>query len=595
MDRVRYFWANLQLMRKILLAAFILYGNHLVAQTSIPSQVVACSGSYATFRGFGGTIWQVSSDGGQTWNTTIPFSGTIPDAGGIDLNLNNVAFFPNKALFRICTSGTPASCSIPDTLYINNGKSTAPTILNPPSAVCAGNSVLFIATGGLNGLTSDSVSWAVTIDGSTTYFDPPVNDSTIVIDFPSTATGNAMITASNFTGCGYANGATVTVAIQSLSTSLAGTGGALAVCSSMTVYPGGQPSYFSTSDPAQTTTATDGSCDAIASILPTGSSPVTGTVTSCVTLASTALSYNGIAYVPRYYNLEPAVNASTSTATVTLYFRQADFDAYNAARGSEPALPTGPGDATGIANLRVSQFHGTGTTPDTYVGGSGAIDPADNNIVWDVADSRWSVTFDVTGFSGFFVSGTPIVPLPLTLTNFSGQAEAAGNELSWLTASEENTAYFEVQRAIPGTASFEGLGRVTAAGNSSTTRQYTYTDALASGHPAYSYRLRMVDVDGRYTYSPIVTLQPMVPSLSVVVAPNPFVEPVSFKVGSPASGTATVMVLNVNGAKLVERSVVLQKGENALDASMIASLPQGVYFLQVTTGTHQQTVKFVKE
>lgn len=343
------------------------------------------------------------------------------------------------------------------------------------------------------------------------------------------------------------------------------------------------------------TTYSDATCSPIALINPSGSSPVTGTVTSCVTLASSAPSYNGIAYVPRYYNLEPSTNASTSTATITLYFTQADFDAYNAARGSEPALPTGPSDAAGIANLTISQFHGTGTTPDTYVGGSGTIVPGSGNVVWNSITSLWSVTFNVTGFSGFFVSGTPIVPLPLTLTNFSGQAESAGNLLSWQTASEENTAYFGVQRAIPGTASFEELGRVAAAGNSSTTRQYSYTDALVSTHPAYSYRLKMVDVDGRYTYSPTVTLQPAVPSLNVVVAPNPFVTPVSLTVGSPAAGAATVVVLDMNGARLIERSVVLAKGDNALDVSMLAGLPQGVYVLQVTTGTQQQTVKFVKE
>ena len=583
-------------MRKILLAAFLFGFGRLAAQTSIPSQVVACANSYAEFRGFGGSYWQASYDGGHTWTTTIPGSGTVPDAGGIDLALNNVAFFPNKTLFQICNPGTPTTCSIPDTLYINNGLSTAPTILNPPTTVCAGSSLLFTATGGLDGLTNDSVSWEITIDGSTAYFEPPINDSTIVINFPLTATGNATITASNFTGCGFASGTPLTVAIQSPSTSLAGTAGGSAACTNVAVYPGGQPSYNSSSDPALTTTATDGSCDAIASILPSGSSPVAGTVQSCVTVASSTPSYNGIAYVPRYYSMEPSTNASTSTATVTLYFTQADFDAYNTARGSEPALPTVPTDAAGIANLRVSQFHGTGTTPDTYVGGSGTIDPADNNIVWDATNLRWSVTFDITGFSGFFVSGTPIVPLPLTLTNFSGQATVAGNLLSWQTASEENTSYFEVQRTAAGSSTFEDLGRVAAAGNSSLTRQYNYTDAFSGAtHPTYTYRLKMVDLDGQYTYSPIVTLGSMAPSLTVTVSPNPFVQPVSVTVGSPVAGTANVVLLDMSGAKLAERSVVLQKGDNALDVSLIAGLSQGVYLLQVTTGTQQQTVRFVKE
>jgi hypothetical protein len=548
------------------------------AQESLPANVIACPNGFAVFRGVGAGFWQVSYDEGQTWSSTIPNSGIV-SYEFVDLVLNNITPFINKSLYRFCLSGTPTSCSVPDTLYVNNGQANTPQFVNPPSSVCTGTTTLFTVTGGIGGLTNDSVTWDINVNGTDTY-SSNANDTIALVNFPASGTATLNVTAWN--GCNATTSSSpLSITIQPLNTMPAGVAGAGSVCTTIVA------------DPGATTTATDASCNAIAAILPSGSSPVSGTVQSCVTLTSTVPTYNGIAYVPRYYSLEPSANASTSTATVTLYFTQADFDAYNAARGSEPALPTGSSDATGIANLTISQFHGTGTTPDTYAGTGGTIIPT--SVVWNSTTSLWSVTFNVAGFSGFFVSGMPIIPLPLTLTNFSGQAEAAGNLLSWQTASEENTAYFEVQRAIPGTAIFEDLGRVAAAGNSSLTRQYSYTDALASTHAAYSYRLKMVDEDGRYTYSPVVTLQPTVPSLSVVVAPNPCIEPVSLTVGSPVAGAATVVVLDMNGARLVERSVVLQKGDNALNVSMIAGLPQGVYFLQVTTATQQQTVKFVKE
>lgn len=344
-----------------------------------------------------GSYWQVSADGGTTWNN-VPASEQYIEypVGFLDLYIQGITPSDNGNLYRMCNPGPPTSCSVPDTLYVNSGTTSTLMILNPPSTVCAGNSVLFTASAGPYGVTNDSVSWTVSIEGSSIGYAPGVNDSTLVINFPATATGNATITASYYGGggCGsFQNSSPVTIAIQTPASTLAGTAGGAAACISTVVYPGGQSAfntsnYGNLSDPAVTTTATDASCDAIASILPSGSNPVAGTVTSCVTLASSVPSYNGVAYVPRYYNLEPSANASTSTATVTLYFTQADFDAYNAARGSEPALPTSPTDATGIANLRVSQFHGTGTTPDTYVGGSGTIDPADNNIVWNSTTSR---------------------------------------------------------------------------------------------------------------------------------------------------------------------------------------------------------------
>ncbi len=91
---------------------------------------------------------------------------------------------------------------------------------------------------------------------------------------------------------------------------------------------------------------------------------------------------------------------------------QDDFDTFNATPGHGGNLPTGPGDNAGKANLRVYQYHGFSVTgqPGTYSGGGTEIDPADGNIVWNAQYQWWEVTFDVTGFSGFFFEqrGLPV-------------------------------------------------------------------------------------------------------------------------------------------------------------------------------------------
>ena len=601
MNRVLYIWEN-PLMKKIYtIVLLILCCVRVGAQVNgYPSKIMACngSGSGAFARGVGnitGSFWQSSADNGASWvNVPAGYQYIEGGNGYLDMYYTPVASAMNLWLFRMCNPGTPNACSIPDTLYVNSGVATSPQFVGPPSTVCPGNTILLSVTGGAAGLTNDSISWGIIVNGSIISSFTDLNDTNLVVHIPATATGTATINVSVSTGCSFASAAPLNVSVQSSSTSLAGTAGGGAVCTSFPVYPGGQSSY--NPDPAQTSTATDGTCDAIASILPSGTSPVTGTLQSCVTLAMSVPTYEGIPYVPRYYSIEPTTNASTSTATVTLYFTQADFDAYNAVAGSNPLLPTGPSDATGISHLVISQFHGTGTTPDTYVGGSVQIDPGVSNVVWNATASRWEVTFSVTGFSGFFASGSPIVPLPLTLTNFSGKAEAGANVLSWITASEQNTAYFEVQRSVTGASSFQELGRVAAAGNSEQSLQYSYADALASSnHPAYSYRLKMADLDGKYTYSPIVTLQPLVAGLTISVSPNPFLQPVSLNVSTPAAGSAVFSVTDMSGQRLVVRNVVLQQGVNALDPSLIARLPQGVYVISVATQTQQETIKFVKE
>lgn len=48
------------------------------------------------------------------------------------------------------------------------------------------------------------------------------------------------------------------------------------------------------------------------------------------------------------------------------------------------------------------------------------IDPDDNNIVWNADDIRWEISFDVTGFSGFFVHATKNGgALPIGLLSFT--------------------------------------------------------------------------------------------------------------------------------------------------------------------------------
>ncbi|WP_046242303.1 hypothetical protein [Hymenobacter terrenus] len=58
-------------------------------------------------------------------------------------------------------------------------------------------------------------------------------------------------------------------------------------------------------------------------------------------------------------------------------------------------------------------------------------------------------------------------PLPVTLTTFTATAEGTqAVRLAWATASETNSARFEVERSLDG-ARFDRSGAVAAAGNSS--------------------------------------------------------------------------------------------------------------------------------
>lgn len=89
------------------------------------------------------------------------------------------------------------------------------------------------------------------------------------------------------------------------------------------------------------------------------------------------------------------------------------------------------------------------------------------------------------------------------LSSFTIKDTNATTLLKWTTEVEVNLSYFEIQRSPEGTI-FMQLGNVTAAGNSSSAINYTFTDNFNRTVQNYYYRLKMVNLDGSYTYSQVI-------------------------------------------------------------------------------------------
>ena len=113
------------------------------------------------------------------------------------------------------------------------------------------------------------------------------------------------------------------------------------------------------------------------------------------------------------------------------------------------------------------------------------------------------------------VSGTA---LPVTLLSFTGEVAGKTNLLDWVTANEEDFSHFEVERSSDGNA-WQFLGEVAGAGQVEGAGEYGYVD---DNPPASAYyRLRMVDPDGSFAFSPVVYLEREdQPKLSVFPNPN---------------------------------------------------------------------------
>lgn len=87
-----------------------------------------------------------------------------------------------------------------------------------------------------------------------------------------------------------------------------------------------------------------------------------------------------------------------------------------------------------------------------------------------------------------------VIALPVTLLSFKVSAEETGILAEWVTVSEENNAYFTLERSVDG-KNFTSVGTVPGAVNSRSTRSYQFTDTNPVKGLSY-YRLRQTDLDG---------------------------------------------------------------------------------------------------
>ena len=182
---------------------------------------------------------------------------------------------------------------------------------------------------------------------------------------------------------------------------------------------------------------------------------------------------------------------------------------------------------------------------------------------------------DQGAFSAAMLVATP---LPVTLAAFAATAEGAAVRLAWATATETNSAFFEVERSTDGTT-FAAIGKVAAAGSSGAYRAYALLDTkLPTAASVLYYRLRQVDHAGAYAYSPVRTLAVGSKSANgLALVPNPARRTTL----TGAQAGASVAVYDALG-RLVLTATADAVGTVAL--TLPATLPTGMYV--VRTGTH---------
>lgn len=211
--------------------------------------------------------------------------------------------------------------------------------------------------------------------------------------------------------------------------------------------------------------------------------------------------------------------------------------------------------------------------------------------------NRASIYFDFnlpvhTNFAPMVV-GTPIT-LPLKLLDFDAEYQQPNAQLKWITVDESNVDRFVVERGED-PVHFISVGTVAAKGNSGSVSRYQFKDPIAavSGDKFY-YRLKMMDIDNKFTYSNIQLVKREGSAVNeLVVNPNPVKGRFGFAwVNLQKEARAEIGVVDMKGNYRGLGTQRINKGFNVVPLDFFG-LSDGTYLLQVKIGQERLISRFV--
>lgn len=184
---------------------------------------------------------------------------------------------------------------------------------------------------------------------------------------------------------------------------------------------------------------------------------------------------------------------------------------------------------------------------------------------------------------------TPCV-IPVELDHFGSVVDNGDVVLSWSTASETNNSGFEIQHWTSDQP-LETLGFVEGHGTTTEAQAYNFraTDLAAGTH---TFRLKQIDFDGAFEYSPEVEVVVGVPGSHVLsnVYPNPFNPQAQFNLALSEEQDVSIAIFDVMGRQVA----TIHEGELSANQSHEftvdgAGLASGAYMIRVVGENFAET------
>ncbi|MDT8322487.1 MAG: T9SS type A sorting domain-containing protein [Bacteroidota bacterium] len=176
---------------------------------------------------------------------------------------------------------------------------------------------------------------------------------------------------------------------------------------------------------------------------------------------------------------------------------------------------------------------------------------------------------------------------PVELSTLRAALSAASVDLRWDVTMETNNHGFDIERSFDRGENWQRIGFVAGRGTTTRPMTYRYADPLTSTHEnvgKVQYRLRQVDNDGAYAYSPVVTVRCTSTALSITLAqnyPNPFNPSTTIEYGIPAEGNVRLRVFDLLAREVAVLVDEMKQAGTHTEVFNASEHPSGIYVYQL--------------
>ncbi|MBK7292010.1 MAG: T9SS type A sorting domain-containing protein [Chitinophagaceae bacterium] len=185
----------------------------------------------------------------------------------------------------------------------------------------------------------------------------------------------------------------------------------------------------------------------------------------------------------------------------------------------------------------------------------------------------------LTNSTGVFINfGINFGPLPVTLVSFTAAKQEKIVLLKWATATEIDNDYFIIERSSDGT-NWETISQVPTQGNGSNLQYYQGKDMTPLSGVNF-YRLKQVDIDGKFVYSKTVMVDMRHNNeQTLMLMPNPVIGDGLTLILSDieATNNCKILLYDMTGKITKTYNWPLVKGTNNITINGMQTLAKGVY------------------